>query len=349
MSRGRWRRLILVAVVILLPFTCIMFMIGTCSPPGTLAPAPWLQLPGDSMAFSPDSKWLAIRNKGDVDICDLTGEPRPRTLPTRANSSWSAGMAFSYDSKQLLIGSGKRLLVIAVPGGELLQSIEWTSDVHDVFASPTDDAVCVVMPHERPDVTGATLVGTAIEAFRLRDPSSRTRLIAHGVGSGQGVRNVQFSRDGRLAMACDYDTYVLKVWTTNDWVMRHEIPAPLVSSFGFDPTGAIIAIADLHDHCRIWSLTENRQIRRFSTIETAVDLRFEPSGGLVVLRNHFVYMKCLGTTVTGYSQSGKRKWTWRAFDDGAKRLAVSPDRRFLAVEGASEVKVWRWDQLAPGN
>jgi formylglycine-generating enzyme required for sulfatase activity/tRNA A-37 threonylcarbamoyl transferase component Bud32/LysM repeat protein len=190
--------------------------------------------PSDSLAFSPDGKWLATATGQTVKLWDVESGSELRTLLGHYGSVYS--VAFSPDGATLASGAAEIKLWDAASGQERLTisgDFNWVNSL--AFA---------------PD--GKTLASGSVDTtVRLWDVDTGQELRVFSGHTGQ-VDSVSFSPDGQLLASASWDLTV-RVW---DVAAGQELaaltgPSSWIHCVAFSPDGTLLA-AGSNDQMRVW-------------------------------------------------------------------------------------------------
>jgi WD40 repeat protein len=153
------------------------------------------------LAFSPDSKTLALAARGDVHLLDV-GSAKERHLlkmPERYHS-WPSSLAFSPDGRLLAVGLETNVIPLWDPrDGKLVHELSWEKD------------------HKRPEVA------------RYKDQLS----------IGPGTMGLSFTADGRCLIAACRGMRV-RVWEVASCGLRYQVDE-YVRPLAVAPAGSLIA------------------------------------------------------------------------------------------------------------
>ncbi len=362
MRRKRLTWIVLVAVGLIIPLLCLLYVYSSCTTPGPVAPPPLLQfdaagagMSAPGLAFSPDSRWLAFTDGHAVRICDLANDRTAQKLHAFPKDEMSF-VVFTHDSKAVLISTwSERLHIVEVPSGELRQSISFDGRKYagKLAASPISDSVAAIVHYQEAVAPRTSRAETALEVFRLSEPLRRKTLIP----SSAYDEVLAFSSDGGILMTLEHDRSKIQLWTMPEGQRSSEVPTyPDTFAAAIDSRAERIASGGRNEQIQLWSVAENRKIDSWSARAIVNALAFHPSGNLVAACNHhkcfhfgLVAATNMGATITVWDQRGSRQNSFRIFDVAAHAIAISPDGKLFAASGADKgryvVKVWDWDAV----
>jgi WD40 repeat protein len=354
MSRRRLKQVITVSIIVLVLICAGLYFKFPTFRPGTPAPPPFFQRPAANcvIAFSPDSNRFAFTDDKKVFLCSLAEDIEVREL-CAAPEGPIYSIAFTPEAKRLIVSSSG-LDIYDIEDGKWLQSSAIRGRRIELFSlCPRSDMVVArVTSQYAPAGQAPVNQQDTLEAFDFNNPDARTQLI-----QSRFISPVRFSRDGRQAMAFDWDASVIKVWNTSDWSTERDIPIRSAKAFAFGHDCAGIAVGesdgDQSTQCIEWSLSEDRLLRRWQVSGDIWDMEFHPSGDLITVCKHYLLSVTTATTLSLWYSDGQCRSRLRIHDSFIQAFTLSPDGRFVATAGHDKdgqyVKVWRWEQLAESN
>ena len=214
------------------------------------------------MTFSPDSKLLAVAQRGGVLLLDRNGKEEPRTIAAagdpRSRTDLAGAILFIADGSQVAIShsgavpvtlhdvvSGKQLQTYAVPGID-----RW--NLHSIALSP--DGKTIVAP------IGELGIGGGIAFWELESGKLIRRL--PDLAGTNAV--LAFSPDGqRLAAMSTWDL-TLRVWNVaTGQLIGADLPGhvkPPGALRFFDQDRKLVSAGD-DGTIRIWNLADSRQLQ----------------------------------------------------------------------------------------
>ncbi|MHC1766717.1 MAG: WD40 repeat domain-containing serine/threonine protein kinase [Verrucomicrobiia bacterium] len=328
-----------------------------------------------ALAFSPDGKWLAVRQEGGtVDLWDAAVARRPVTRLSGTGSCEAyRALAFSPCGNVLAWGSrdasgtstaslwdvDAHREIARLPHSGPLVSLSFSPDACELATLADDGTVrvwdvtakqvvtnfvtkrIVDFPSQFVDVAPVADVTARPSESNFSDgPSPAIRRTATTVHAG----HILFSRDGRrLALGEGLPRIRLWDWTTG----REEIPLQLpataigVTALAFSPDGEWLAAAgesecnDVH----VWDL-RTRAERRFSGHRDAIlGLAFSPDGETLASVSSDTTLRLWDVI------SGIERRQFHGDTTGVRAVAWSLDGKDL-VTGAADGTVRYWDPTA---
>jgi WD40 repeat protein len=276
----------------------------------------------ESIAFSPDGKMLAIaaiRRAGKVAyavrlIDAETGATR-KTIPLQGTVR---SVVYSPNGKMLAIGG---------------------QDIPEVLTGPFARTVQLW------DVEKERTIREFRQELRVDDITKSGQL--------DGLRDLQFSPDGKLVAAADVDFRVRLIDVRTGGVQRTlQGHTEVVLALAFSPDGKALASAGFDRTVRIWDAQTGTEIRTLQGNKGQVwRVAFSPDGKLMATGGMFV---ANGTRSSEVILWDAHSWQPRRVLPGDKGSletpAFSPDNKLLAVgvgteEGAGAIQLWQLGDL----
>jgi hypothetical protein len=269
----------------------------------------WHIHPAQALAFSPDSKSLAVAGaSGPVRLYDLaTGRQR---LACQGIKVHIYEIVFSPDGKQVTAGQiRKNLSVCDAKTGKLLHKLtkrdeeisglehartgeiicsSWCGDI-DVFDSRTGQALPVLKTNDTDDsVDAMTLFHGGTRLATLCDGKvsiwswpQRRRLLKFKAG-GWKARAITCSPDGKKLAVAEGERGVHLFDATNGKRLNLIRVQDLYKGIAFTPGNRHLVVNHYHqDQLSIWNLTKSRQICKMSVKGRVFGIQASPDGKLL--------------------------------------------------------------------
>jgi len=296
-----------------------------------------------SLVFSPDGRYLLVSDLHDgFELHDLEGgmvrrlarsvgdESKEETPGVRPRSNF----AFSPDSRFLSLQPN------SIPGKPAVTTV-WRLDAWRAVAEYPGVIDWIGEPWFSPD-SQHLLVRTGI--FAVRWNFTATKALPQPSGHADEAWSLAFSPDGKtLASGSDdsEEPETLKIWdvATGARLQGWHAGEGTISALAFDPTGRVLASADLADTAvvRLWNPADGRPLAALAGHSRSVrTLAFRPDGRVLA---------------TAGSDKTIRIWDVAArsclhvlegHTDTVRRLSFSPDGAFL-VSAANDRTIRVWD------
>jgi WD40 repeat protein len=263
-----------------------------------------------SLQFAPDGRSLAIVGDGPD---NTLGAPQamiwqiPDGNLTVVDIQAPLELTYAPNEGTLLIWTAESIHILdPSTASGVMEFDEYGTNVDGIAFSP--DGKTVVANSGNPHLT-ARLWG--IEDGLLHKKMEDTNNL------GYGAAKVSFSPDGRLLWTQG------SLWRVEDGarlaglesVLGEEAPPYVPSSVAFSPDGKTLAIGYLEGHLQLWSLEEEKLIRKLEGYQGQVlDLAFSPDGKTLA-------------TIFGYPDFAIQLWT---VPEGERLLSIK------SREGTSE-------------
>ena len=319
-----------------------------------------LEVFAGELAFSPDSKYLAVRSATEARICEVATARTVRTLQLGSRSD--GPIAFSPEGNRLAAAGRSDVRLWDITSGRLIHTL-WTpsSEIQSIAFSPdgarlasitfygdlavwetTDrDTIPIpVAPSNRPDWLWLSPGGKFVKSDDKVNKVKITHLWDAATGRPHGeplasdglVTNKSFSDDGtRLALA-DTTKHV-KIWdvATTNLVHTFANQKERITDIALSPNGKLLAVAEQGGILKIWDIDQGTELRTIPCSQEGLHyLEFSPDGS-----------RLAGTTQAGLVSvwdvsPGREPMTIRLRETGYIRMTrFSPDGRRLAVAGST--------------
>ena len=283
------------------------------------------KLEGNSVAFSPDGKILAVgirddnfqnpfvqlrqvsdwsllntldKQKGEVSIIKFS--PDGKMLIT--NDTW--GMARLWN-----VADGTLIKTFQADGRDRFLSIAFSSDGTTLASISRDGRI---------QIRGIDNENNAMSLF----------------GFMNKVHRVVFSPDNLIVASGD--DWSIQIWRMSDGALLHNIAVGEVNDLAFSPDGKILASGTFLDGLQIWNVENGSQITRLGDQESIYGVAFSPNG------------KWLAATTFGEVKI----WNVSSQDligtfevSLSEKLAFSHNSDILAVGGYQTVQLWQTDKM----
>ncbi len=288
----------------------------------------------NSVAFSPDGKWLAWAGTNTkVHVCTVIGgeevfthtaeaDPETRGPPGSRVELPVPAMDFSTDSKLLAVGTNRVIQLFDVAAGKLLKTLG-----HE----PKDGQPAIrdgYRVHFSPD--GKTLGSISGAGISLWDvPSGKLNRSLSGYGS-QAPHDLTFYRDGKklASRAGDGAVHFWDVTTgKEEQEAGHQCPVGLVA---LSPDGKVVVTSSL-DSVRFWDRATGKEVRQLPKVPITA-LAYGPDG-LVMIGAAKDGLFHLYDPDTGKDKGKLGQDLWKDHP-----TAVSADGKLFA-EGTHEIRV----------
>lgn len=236
-------------------------------------------------ALSPDGKKVAMVGYNGVThaqseewnattIFDLIeGIP---TLPPFNGHSWYAKcLSFSADSKLLITGSDRRLILRDIQSGKVVWQRDFQGNIHfsEVKFSGEDKAIFAFDRGEGHHIYGV-------------EPRNGKQLVQWYAGHGAGQAGFSISRDDETMVTFQsYDEFV-RIWDFRSGVPKANIRfGTLAAQYAlFTPCGRYLMAGSLREYAGIWEVASGRPLARLSGFgDNCGNPAISPNGELAVL------------------------------------------------------------------
>jgi len=318
--------------------------------------------------FSPDGELLATASSDNtVRIWNLDGTERNQL---QGHTTWVRSVAFSPDGKVLVTGSDDNTVKLWNVGGVLLKTFTGhDASVRSVAFSPngktiasaSDDstirlrnlegAVVEVLQGHRASVQGVrfspeNLIASVSTDGTLKIWTRDGARLLRSVEYESGMRNANFTPDGRLMITAGYDN-ALQLWDLQQ-VLQTENAQPIrrfvghtstVKNLSISPDGELMASAGADGSMRLWRISDGTLLKTLEDIHEpeVTDVSFSPDGSRIVSAGGDGKVKV-------WTAEGELVQEFPAHEEWINALHFSPNNRFLATaSGDKTVRLWEWD------
>lgn len=312
------------------------------------------------------ARWIKEGAKLDAAVkkdADLLKELRVRWTPPKPPAAYRfpvtvTALAFSPDSKKVVVGGHHELNVFDAATGKLEKRLETRSRRATAMVFLPDGKLAVAggRPAEEGDVRVYDLAGKAYKtegdvAF-LDGVADKSVLVASLLEADDEVQCLALSADGKQLASGGCDRLV-NVWDISAGVAKAkrldpaiENHADWVMSVAFSPDGKHLYTASRDKTAKVWDVLMKESVLTFPDHQNSVfGVLSKPDGkaGYSVGEDNQVRM----WSATGNNQ-GKQIRNANAHGKGAFKLAAVPKKPTLvSCGGDSTAKLWNAETLAP--
>ncbi len=356
------------------PHARLLALRALWSGPISMAVADTSQLPiASQLAFSPDGRWLAEvePNTGTARVWERDGA-RPRVFPTTGGFPT---LAWSADSRYMVVTQPRMASVYSMPGGELVRRID--EEFRLGFASGQDLITSHFLeglpdgrtrrlfkirrlPGGEPETLGVwtTLPSTAWEVDPIHQrlfaqrPDGLYEEPMRGLGRAVPRRVVREAFDENAVFVSPNGERIYG-WSASGeggiWSRASgaRLPGPRLAKspsranrFSASGDNRWIAVADAGQTVPLWDLagpvaSEPRALRRDARMAVAA---FEPSGSWLAVRDNLA--------LALWPLAWRHPYVLRVPGKGLWGLGVDPRGRWIVAAGVQDALAWLWP-LAP--
>lgn len=284
----------------------------------------------EQLAWSPDGQRLAAATSSGVwlyDANDLDEEP----VRMKSTEQHVSSLAYSPDGQLLAVTSVKKVFILKVDDGEVLQELEGG----DLYNGALYDRLDITFSPDGELVAAGGYNDYALRVWEVTSGQERYRLEGHH----SWVWSVAFSPDGQLLASGNADGTVT-LWNIVDGSEITTLgggDGGWISSVAFSPEGQWLAAVGLPGILQVWEVSTGRELQRQP--QSWHSVVFSPDGALIA-------------TGTNYSLYGPDEISIRDAADGSEilrlgghalgiwDLAFSPDGQRLASASHDKIVIW---------
>ncbi|PSB50124.1 WD40 repeat domain-containing protein [Chamaesiphon polymorphus] len=280
------------------------------------------------MAFTPDSRGLAIGSKQDIRIFDLQSQQITKTfkLSGQTLNDMVDRLTFNSDGKQLIMAAPRQIQIRDLQTGEIQHRLDARNEVY-----PTPDGKKLV---------GFSAKGTYSDLLVWNLPDYKlSKTISSELMPWEGINSnpVCISPDSKmLIFAPNPRNNAIRVWDLD--------AGKLIKSFGSNDGKQITAMAispdskqllEIHNkNLYLWDIDRGKIVRTISNIGMARAAFYRPDGQTIVIHTE-------RSIELWDLQTGKPIKTLTIPSFLARDFALSPDGKTMAVSQKSLVKIFQ--------
>ena len=278
-----------------------------------------MELPGDSVAWSPDGKWLVIGGR-QVHFYDPQSLTEVRSIDHNVN-----GLAISPDSKILAaIVDFNAVTLFDMATGSELRTLPRTN----ISTSAASNSFLAFTPNS---LTLAVILGDTVKLFNVASGQETGTIVAKGANA------ILFSPDGQSLYAGGWEGITVWDVSTGSKIRTLGDVSISASRLALSPDGSLLVSGGSSVQPMIlWEAATGRQLRSFTGHTDGVNsLAFSPDGKLLASSAGDVTIKLWDVATGNVLQ------TLVGHTEPATSLAISPDGATLASI-AYDQGAWLW-------
>jgi WD40 repeat protein len=288
---------------------------------------------GDLLAVSPDGKWLALR-AGWFHLHIVESASGKERCVCRTGPEWIFAAAFSADGATVLVGGSERnVRVFQADTGKEVRRFKpkAVGSVSALWLS-ADDRTCFTLSEYSPSTLQVWDAATGKERRRLRDLNQAAAVTPDG-------KTVVTSRKGEVLVWDPATGQVTKRFVGGE----HAI---LVQ--GISPDGKLLALADGYHNFRVFDVSGDKAVLRWSAIGPVTAIAFS-ADGQTLAAGGWKYVVRLWDCRTGKERFADGHHAGvaglRFTPDGRALVSFSHDHTIRAWAPASgkETRRWHWE------
>ncbi len=280
------------------------------------------------MAFSPDSRSLAIGSKQDIRIFDLQSQQITKTFTVTGSTlkdivRW---LAFTPDGKQLIMAAPKQIQIRDLQTGEIRQRLDAG---HQIYPTPDGKKLVGFTVKD----TYSNLLVWNLPDYKLVQTIPAQLMPWEDLGSNP----VSISPDSKtLIFAPDAHNNAVQVWDLD--------AGKQIKSFGDNNGKRITAMTispdrkqllEVHNkNLYLWDIDRGKIVRTIPQIGTVTATLYRPDGQTIVIhKEHSIELWDLKTSKPIKTVANKLGL--------ARYFALSPDGKLMAVYQNNLVKIFQ--------
>jgi WD40 repeat protein len=284
--------------------------------------------PVSSLAFSPDSKTLAVGCYKQVKLWDTTTSPEVRQVrpPFKGHTENVIMVKFFPDCKTLATASKEEAKVWELtPGKEPANFKGGSSGNWVLFPNGKTLAKC-----------GAFVDGKVLYLWDVAAPANREEIHPGGFGGLYNTFTAVCSADSRRLAVGSNESVLVYDAATWAKLPGHTLHTDLVHSVDLSPDGNTLASGDFKGEVILWNIDKEKEIDTLKRLKGRVRVRFSPCGKILATGGDKDTIVNMWNATTG-------KWMGElpGHTGGvAADFQFSSDGQTLAVMGPDQVKLW---------